>query len=199
MLLIIHAARILWREEKRIIVLRFDGGAFTLFGLWRGFKIPCVISLGVSSVSVMVLYISAICSCMVSGAYFVSSTEISSHLRLLFVFFFDYYFSDFICSKGYCHLCWWYGSIDCLFLEKLFLRYSATILLCSVGLAVSSSFSFIKSFWEGFRRLIFLTASYILVLSFCMFSSSRMVFLTFSFSSALMMMRITARILSRYI
>ena len=78
--------------------------------------------------------------------------------------------------------------IGCLYLQKVFLKYSATILFCFVQLVVRPSFPLINSFWGGFRRLIFFIVLYILVLSFCMFSSSLMVFLTFLFSSALIMM-----------
>ena len=101
-----NAARLLLRGKTRIIGLRLDNGLFALFGFWRGFKISYVIFLDVSLVSAIVLYISAICLCMVLGAYFVSSSGISPHSEL---FHFGYYFPDFICSGRNCYLVWWYG------------------------------------------------------------------------------------------
>ena len=85
-LLVIHAARILRREESRIIGLRFDGRPFALFGFWSGFNMSYVTSFGMSPVSAMLLYILAIRSCILSGAYFISSTGISSHPGLSFGF-----------------------------------------------------------------------------------------------------------------
>lgn len=76
-----HAARVLRRKERRIIGLTIDGRPFNL----ASSKFH-VISIGVSLDPAMVLYISAICSCMASEAYFVSSTRISSHPGLLLGF-----------------------------------------------------------------------------------------------------------------
>ena len=47
---------------------------------------PYVTSFGMSPVSAMLLYILAICLSILSGAYFISSTGISSHPGLLFGF-----------------------------------------------------------------------------------------------------------------
>ena len=175
-LLMLQATKILWRQERKIISLKFNDEPFTLLGFWRGFKTPCVTCLGVSPVSSMVFYISVIHQCLVLGAHFICSTRIRlySGVLLSFILAINFWISS--CSEGYCHLCCWYGSCRLhIFVESLS-KIFCNILLSSVGLTVWLSFPFIISFSGGFKHLIFFTASCILMLSFCMFSSSSIVF-----------------------
>ena len=99
-LLVIHAGRILHREESRIIGLRFDGGPFVLFDFWIDFNVPYVTSFGMSPVSAMLLYILAICSFILSGAYFISLTGISSQPGLLIGFSLTIAFRISLAVKG---------------------------------------------------------------------------------------------------
>ena len=183
-----HAARLLLREKTGIIGLRFDNGLFALFRFWRGFKISYVIFLDVSPVSAIVLYISTICLCMVLGVYFISSSGILPHSEL---FHFGYYFLDFICSERNCHLGWWYGwkFVWKWFYRKFFknitqLSFFAMLdwqsdrlfLLYAVFGEVLTFFDFFYSFLQFV----------VIILYVCM------VFLTFSFSSALIMMWMVA-------
>ena len=146
---------------------------------------PYVTSFCMFPVSAMLLYILPICSCILSGAYFISSNGISSQPGLFLASFWILFFG----SHGMIVL----GLF--IFIESLF--KSAIILLCSAGLAVRPFFPLIKSFCRGLSCLIFFTASYILVLSFCMFYSSAVVCLIFSFSSILIMKWVSVKILFR--
>lgn len=130
---------------------------------------------------------------MILRAYLISSTGISSHSELLFVLILAISFWISSTMNGIKIFVGGIGS-HMLFIIKSLLKYSTTILLCSVGLVVRPSFPLIYSIWGGFRYLFFFATAYILVLSFCMFSGLSMVFLTFSFSSALILW-ISARIL----
>ena len=147
--------------------------------LLKRFRNSVCISPGVSPVSVMMLYISAICWCMFSGGYFISSTRISSHPGLLLGFILAITFWISSAVKSSAIRVGGMALTGCLFLQRVFSKYSSTILLCSVGLAVRLSFPFIQT---GQRCSIIFIVLDILMLSFCMFSSSYMVFLTLSVS-----------------
>ena len=158
---------------------------------------PYVTSFGMFPVSAMLLYNLPICSCILSGAYFVGSNGISSQPRLFFWLHFGYCFSDLISCERYRHSYRWYdGSWLFIFIEHLFKMFRNN-LICSAVLAVRPFFPFIKRFCGGLRCLIFFTASYILVLSFCMFYNSAVVCLIFSFSSFLIMKWVSVKILFR--
>ena len=90
--------------------------------------------------------ISAICPFIVSGAYFISSSGISSHSGFSFGFILAITFRISSPVKGVVICVGVVALIGYLFLKKIFLRYSATISFYSFGLAVRPSFPSINSF-----------------------------------------------------
>ena len=136
-LLGIYAARILRKEESRIIGLGFDGRLFGLFGFWSGFNMPYVTSFCMFPVSAMLLYNLPICSCILSKFEWNFVTA-----RTFFWLHFGYCLSDLISCERYRHSCRWYdGSWLFIFIEYLLkiIRSNLT-LLCRVGSQTVFSF-----------------------------------------------------------
>ena len=103
---------------------------------------PYITSFGMSPVSAMLLYILAICSFILSGAYFISSTGISSQPGLLFGFILAIAFRISLAVNGVAIRVGGMIVVGCLFSCSVSLKYSAIILLCSSGFGGQIVFSF---------------------------------------------------------